>query len=61
MEVQFGTLSYTDELHDELEMVQNGAALFLTRNYVYVTGSTTGILAQLKRESLKKRKQRSEM
>ena len=28
----------------------------MTRNYVYETGSMTGILGQLKRESLKKRR-----
>ena len=26
---------YTDELHNELEKVQNRAARFVTRNYVY--------------------------
>ena len=37
-------------------MVQNRAARFVTRNYVYETGSMTGILGQLKWESLKKRR-----
>ena len=32
----------------ELEKVQNRAARFVTRNYVYETGSMTGILGQLK-------------
>ena len=45
---------YTDKLQEELEKVQNCAARFLTRNYVYETGSMTGILGQLKWESLKK-------
>ena len=36
--------------------VQNRAARFGTRNYVYETGSMTGILGQLKWESLKKRR-----
>ena len=40
----------------ELEKVQNRAARFVTRNYVYETGSMTGILGQLKLESLKKRR-----
>ena len=44
-------------LHDELEKVQKRAARFSTGNYVdYETGSMTGILKQLKWESLKKRK-----
>ena len=33
---------YTNKLHDELEKVQNRAARFVTRNYVYETGSMTG-------------------
>ena len=45
---------YTDKLQEELEKVQNRAARFVTRNYVHVyeTGSMTGILGQLKWESL---------
>ena len=39
---------HTQELQDELEKVQNSAARFVTRNYVYETGSMTGILGQLK-------------
>ena len=35
---------YTDKLQEELEKVQNRAARFVTRNYVYETGSMTGIL-----------------
>ena len=42
-------------LQDELEKVQKKAARFVTGNYVYETGSMTGILEQLKWESLKKR------
>ena len=41
---------------EELEKVQNRTARFVTRNYVYETGSMTGILGQLKWESLKKRR-----
>ena len=37
-------------------IVHNRAARFVTRNYVYETGSMTGILGQLKWESLKKRR-----
>ena len=44
---------HTDKLQEELEKVQNRAARFVTRNYVYETGSMTGILRQLKWESLK--------
>ena len=47
---------YTDKLQEELEKVQNRAAKFVTRNYVYKTESMTGILGQLKWESLKKRR-----
>ena len=39
-----------------MEKVQNRAARFVTRNYDYETGSMTGILGQLKWESLKKRR-----
>ena len=49
--------TYTGKLQEELEKVQNRAARFVTRNYVYETGSMTGILGQLKWESLKKRRQ----
>ena len=48
--------SYTDKLQEELEKVQNRAARFVTRNYVYEAGSMTGILGQLKWESLKKKR-----
>ena len=41
---------------EELGKVQNRAARFVTRNYVYETGSMTGILGQLKWESFKKRR-----
>ena len=47
---------HADMLQEELEKVQNRAARFVTRNYVYETGSMTGILGQLKWESLKKRR-----
>ena len=39
---------HTDMLQEELEKLQNRAARFMTRNYVYETGSMTGILGQLK-------------
>ena len=45
---------HTDKLQEELEKVQNRVARFVTRNYE--TGSMTGILGQLKLESLKKRR-----
>ena len=47
---------HPDKLQEELEKVQNRAARFVTRNYVYETGSLTGILGGLKWESLKKRR-----
>ena len=43
-------------LQEELESVQKCAARFVTGNYNYETGSMTGILRQLKWESLKKRR-----
>ena len=52
MEVLFGIL--TKCLQDELEKVQNCAARFVTMNYTFEEGSMTGILEQLKWESLKK-------
>ena len=48
--------SHPDKLQEELEKVQNRVTRFVTRNYVYETGSMTGILGQLKWESLKKRR-----
>ena len=47
---------HPDKLQEELGKVQNHAARFVTRNYVYETWSMTGILGQLKWESLKKRR-----
>ena len=47
---------YTQGLQDELEKVQNRAARVVTRNYNRDEGCMTGIIEQLKRESLKKRK-----
>ena len=41
---------------EELENVQKRAARFVTGNYSYESGSMTGILGQLKWESLKKRR-----
>ena len=41
-------------LQGELEKVQKRADRFITGNYIYETGSMTGILEQLKWESLKK-------
>ena len=41
---------------EELESVQKRAARFVTGNYSYKTGSITGILGQLRWESLKKRR-----
>ena len=49
---------YTDNLQEELGKVQNRAARFVTRNYVYESESITGILGQLKWESLKHVKKR---
>ena len=43
-------------LNDVLENVQKRAARFVTRNYSYETGSMTGILEELKWETLQKRR-----
>ena len=43
-------------LQEEAEKVQKRAARFVTGNYICETGSMTGILEQLKWESLKKRR-----
>ena len=42
---------HTHGLQEELEKVQNRAARFVTGNYVFETGSITGILSHLKWES----------
>ena len=42
--------------YGSLEKVKNRAERYVTRNYVYETGSMTGILGQLKWKSLKKRR-----
>ena len=46
-------------LQEELEKVQKRAAKFITGNYIYETGSMTGILEQLKWKSLEKRRRDS--
>ena len=43
-------------LNDELENVQKRAARFVTRNYSYEAGCMTGILEELKWETLQKRR-----
>ena len=48
-------------LQDELEKVQKRAATFVTGNYTYEIGSMTGILKNLKWESLKKRRKDSRL
>ena len=50
---------HTHGLQEELEKVQNRAARFVMGNYVFETGSMTGILGQLK--SLKKRRKDSRL
>ena len=52
---------HTHGLQEELEKVQNRAARFVTRNYIFETGSMTGILGQLKWETLKKRRKDSRL
>ena len=52
---------HTHGLREELEKVQNRAGRFVTGNYVFETGSMTGILGQLKWKSLKKRRKDSRL
>ena len=63
MAVRFGTPPPSPPRHaphpvlqEELESVQKRAARFVTGNFNYETESITGILEQLKWESLKKRR-----
>ena len=48
-------------IQNELEIVQNRAATFVTGNYNFETGNMTGILEHLKWESLKKRRRDSRL
>ena len=48
-------------LQNELEKVQNRAAMFETGNYNFETGSMTGILEHLKWKSLKKQRRDSRL
>ena len=43
--------------NDELENVQKRAARFVTRNYSHETGSMSGILEELKWETLQKKEE----
>ena len=43
-------------LNSELENVQKRAAMFVTRNYIRETGSMTGIINEIKWETLQKRR-----
>ena len=52
---------HTHGLQEELEKVQIRAARFVTGNFVFETGSMTGILRQLKWEYLKKRRKDSRL
>ena len=52
---------HTLGLQEELEKVQNRLARFVTGNYDFETGSMTGILGQLKWESLKKMRKDSRL
>ena len=56
MAVRFGTPPPGVVLQEELESVQKRTARFVESNYNYETGSMTGLLGQLKWESLKKRR-----
>ena len=57
--LEYGSLVWDtagEVLQEELDSMQKRAARFVTGNYKYETGSMTGILGQLKWESLKKRR-----
>ena len=54
MIVQFGSPK-SMLFQGELEKVQKRAARFVTGNYIYETGSRTGILEQLKSEKEEER------
>ena len=59
--LEYGSLVWDPSsirLQEELEKIQKRAARFVTGNYIYETGSMTGILEQLKWESLKKKEER---
>ena len=58
--LEYGSSVWDPHTH-ELEKVQNRAARFVTGNYVFETESMTGILGQLKWESLKKRRKDSRL
>ena len=47
---------HCNRLNDELENVQKRAVRFVTKKYSYETGSMTGILEELKWETLQKRR-----
>ena len=52
---------HSNGLNDELENLQKRAARFVPRNYNYETGSMTGILEELKWETLQKRRKDSRL
>ena len=52
---------HTHGLQEDLEKVQNRAAMFMTGNCAFETGSMTDILVQLKWESLQKRRKDSRL
>ena len=62
--LEYGSSVWDPHIHglqEELEKVQNRATRFVTGNYVFETGSMTGILRQLKWESFKKRRKDSRL
>ena len=59
--LEYGSCVWDPEgvvLQQEIDKVQNRAARFVTSNYSFKNGSVTGILENLKRESLKKKEER---
>ena len=48
-------------LQQDIKLIQNRAARFVTSSYSFETGSMTGILENLKWESLKKRRRDSRL
>ena len=62
--LEYGSLVWYPQsllLQDEIEKVHKRAARFVIGNYTYENGSMTGILEQLKWESLKKKRRDSRL
>ena len=62
MEARCGIFIIYDLLNNEYEMLQKRAARFvITSNYTFEEGGMTGILAELKWETLQRRRKNSRL